>query len=67
MAMKQPEHYILAIDQGTSVTRAMLFDHSGRKVIESEKSFPQYYPHNAGWKLTPMRSGIQCSRSSPVR
>lgn len=48
MAMKEPEHYILAIDQGTSVTRAMLFDHSGRKVIESQKTFPQYYPHN-GW------------------
>ncbi len=48
MSMKEPEHYILAIDQGTSITRAMLFDHSGRKVIESEKTFPQYYPHN-GW------------------
>lgn len=48
MGMKAPEHYILAIDQGTSVTRAVLFDHSGRQVIESQKTFPQYYPHN-GW------------------
>lgn len=48
MAMKEPEHYILAIDQGTSTTRAMLFDHNGRKAIESQREFPQYYPHT-GW------------------
>lgn len=48
MALKQPEDYILAIDQGTSSTRALIFDRSGRKVIEGYKEVPQYYPH-AGW------------------
>ncbi|WP_407889668.1 glycerol kinase GlpK [Levilactobacillus sp. N40-8-2] len=48
MALKQPEDYILAVDQGTSSTRAMIFDHTGRKVIEGFKDVPQYYPH-AGW------------------
>lgn len=48
MALKEPENYLLAIDQGTSSTRALIFDHSGRKVIEGYKEVPQYYPH-AGW------------------
>ncbi|MCH5464103.1 glycerol kinase GlpK [Levilactobacillus tujiorum] len=48
MTLKQPEDYILAIDQGTSSTRALIFDHTGRKVIEGYKEVPQYYPH-AGW------------------
>ena len=48
MSLKQPENYILAIDQGTSSTRALIFDHTGRKVIEGYKEVPQYYPH-AGW------------------
>ena len=48
MALKEPENYLLAIDQGTSSTRALIFDHTGRKVIEGYKEVPQYYPH-AGW------------------
>ncbi|MFC6290130.1 glycerol kinase GlpK [Levilactobacillus angrenensis] len=48
MALKQPENYLLAIDQGTSSTRALIFDHSGRKVIEGYKEVPQYYSH-PGW------------------
>ena len=48
MALKQPENYVLAIDQGTSSTRAFIFDHSGRKVIEGYKEVHQSYPH-AGW------------------
>ncbi|WP_341779736.1 glycerol kinase GlpK [Levilactobacillus sp. HBUAS70063] len=48
MALKQPEDYILAIDQGTSSTRALIFDRTGRKVIEGYKEVPQYYPH-PGW------------------
>jgi len=48
MGLKQPENYVLAIDQGTSSTRALIFDHKGRKVIEGYKEVPQYYPH-PGW------------------
>lgn len=40
--------YILSIDQGTTSTRAMLFDHSGRKVIEGYKEIDQIIPHS-GW------------------
>lgn len=40
--------YILSIDQGTTSTRAMIFDHNGRKVIEAFKPVKQLIPH-PGW------------------
>lgn len=43
--------YVLSIDQGTTSTRAMIFDHSGRKVIEASKPVKQAIPHN-GWVET---------------
>lgn len=41
-------NYILAIDQGTSSTRAMLYTVHGDLVANSQYSLTQYYP-NAGW------------------
>ena len=38
----------LIIDQGTTSTKAMLFDLSGNKVDSSQKSFEQIFPNN-GW------------------
>ena len=46
----QPK-YLLSIDQGTTSTRAMIFDHNGRKVIEAFKPIKQIIPHN-GWVET---------------
>ncbi len=40
--------YILALDQGTSSSRAILFDKEQNIVAVSQKEFPQYYPQ-AGW------------------
>jgi glycerol kinase len=40
--------YILAIDQGTTSSRAILYDHEGRQVVVAQKEFPQYFPDN-GW------------------
>ncbi len=40
--------YILAIDQGTTSSRAIVFDHAGRIVSSSQSEFPQHYP-NDGW------------------
>ncbi|PWF99791.1 glycerol kinase GlpK [Levilactobacillus bambusae] len=48
MSLMDTEDYILAIDQGTSSSRALLFAHDGRKVIESYREVEQSYPHN-GW------------------
>ena len=40
--------FIVAIDQGTTSTRAILFDLSGKPVYSSQKEFRQYFPKN-GW------------------
>ncbi|GCE30982.1 glycerol kinase 2 [Dictyobacter alpinus] len=36
--------YILALDQGTTSSRAILFDHSGSIVSVAQQEFPQLYP-----------------------
>lgn len=41
-------NYVLAIDQGTSSTRAMLYTTHGTLVLSSQYSLTQYYP-NAEW------------------
>ena len=43
--MKQ---YILALDEGTTSARAILFDRLGRTVASAQHEFPQIYP-KAGW------------------
>jgi glycerol kinase len=40
--------YVLALDQGTTSSRAMLFDHQGNVVSSAQKEFRQIYPH-PGW------------------
>lgn len=40
--------YILAIDQGTTSTRAIIFDRNGQSLVESRKAIPQYFP-KPGW------------------
>ena len=40
--------YVLAIDQGTTSTRAILFDHAGAPVCLARREFRQYYPRD-GW------------------
>ncbi len=40
--------YVAAIDQGTTSTRCMLFDHSGRAIATAQKEHRQIYPQ-PGW------------------
>lgn len=42
------EKYIMAIDQGTTSSRAIIFDKAGNHVGTSQKEFTQYFPE-AGW------------------
>ena len=42
------EQYILALDQGTSSSRAIVFDRTGKIRSVSQKEFPQYFP-KPGW------------------
>ena len=40
--------YILAIDQGTTSSRAIVFDPAGRRIATAQREFAQHYPA-AGW------------------
>ncbi|RUR12192.1 glycerol kinase GlpK [Legionella sp. km772] len=41
-------NYLLALDQGTSSTRAMLYTNQGELIAHSQLPLKQYYPH-PGW------------------
>ena len=40
--------FILALDQGTTSSRAIVFDHNGQIKSVAQKEFPQYFPQ-PGW------------------
>ena len=40
--------YVMALDQGTTSSRTILFDRSGKIVSVAQREFPQYYPQ-PGW------------------
>ena len=42
------EKFVLAIDQGTTSTRAIIFNHSGEIIAVGQKEFTQIFP-NPGW------------------
>ncbi|RYY23808.1 MAG: glycerol kinase, partial [Sphingobacteriaceae bacterium] len=42
------EEYILALDQGTTSSRAIVFDHAGQIKSSAQKEFKQYFPE-PGW------------------
>src|ERR1700733_10254964 len=41
-------HYMLALDQGTTSSRSMLFDKQGNILSTAQKEFKQYFPQ-PGW------------------
>ncbi len=43
-----PSHYILALDQGTTSSRSMLFDKQGNIISVAQKEFKQIFPQ-PGW------------------
>jgi glycerol kinase len=40
--------YVLALDQGTTSSRAILFDEQGKPIATAQSEFAQHYP-NSGW------------------
>ncbi len=40
--------YIMALDEGTTSTRAIVFNHAGETVASAQREFTQYFP-NSGW------------------
>jgi glycerol kinase len=39
--------YVLALDQGTTSSRAIIFNHEGRSIATASQEFPQIYPQPA--------------------
>ncbi|TCI47996.1 MULTISPECIES: glycerol kinase GlpK [unclassified Exiguobacterium] len=46
--MDKEKRYILAIDQGTTSSRVIIFDHDGKIVTTAQREFKQYFP-KPGW------------------
>ena len=42
------KRYVMALDQGTTSSRCILFDRQGKICSIAQREFPQYYPHS-GW------------------
>ncbi|GAP21018.1 glycerol kinase GlpK [Leptolinea tardivitalis] len=51
--------YIAAIDQGTSSTRFMLFDHDGQIIAVDQKEHQQHYPQSGWVEHDPMEIWIR--------
>ena len=49
--------YILALDQGTTSSRAIVFDHDGQPLSSAQKEFTQIYPQPGWVEHDPKRSG----------
>jgi glycerol kinase len=71
------EPFILALDQGTTSSRAIVFDRTGRALAASQKPFTQGYPR-PGWvehdpmeiwatQLAAAREAVTQARISPAR
>jgi len=43
-----PGRYLLAIDQGTSSSRSVIYDHETQVIASAQQEFPQHYP-KPGW------------------
>ena len=57
--------YLLAIDQGTTNSRAMIFDRSGNIVSQHEKELQQYFPKPAWVEQNPQEmfdNTVECCR-----
>ena len=48
MTDTQDKNYIIALDQGTTSSRAIIFDRDANVVGTSQREFAQHYPQ-AGW------------------
>ena len=67
------EKYVMALDQGTTSSRAVIFDKKGKIISKGQQEFNQYYPQN-GWVehdpneilFTVVSSMITALRSSSI-
>ena len=61
------DRFILALDQGTTSSRAILFDHAGLPVASCQREYPQHFPQ-PGWvehdALDIWNSQLACAREA---
>ncbi len=66
------KNYILALDEGTTSCRAILFNRDGQIVNSAQKEFKQIYP-KAGWvehdamEIWGIQSGVMREVIEPVQ
>ncbi len=62
--------YILSLDQGTTSSRAILFDHAGSIVAVAQQEFQQIYPQPGWVEHDPteiLTSQMSCAASGAAR
>ena len=62
--------YVLALDQGTTSSRAILFDRGGRVVSSAQQEFPQIFPQPGHVEHDPediWRSQLETARDALSR
>ena len=68
--------YLVALDQGTTSSRAVIFSEDGRMIASSNREFPQHYP-KPGWvehdprdildtQITSLREAVRLSGVDPA-
>ena len=59
--------YVLALDQGTTSSRAIVFDEHGRPLATAQKEFRQFFPQPGWVEHDPeeiWRTQLACARSA---
>jgi glycerol kinase len=62
--------YVLALDQGTTSSRALLFDHEGRAAAAAQQELPQIYPQPGHLEHDPEAiwgTQLACARAALAR
>ena len=60
-------HYSAALDQGTTSTRFIIFDHTGRIVCYDQKEHEQIYPRPGWVEHNPLEIWTCAQRRHPGR
>lgn len=53
------QKYVVALDQGTTSSRAVVLDHDANIVSVSQREFTQIYPQAGGWSTIQWKSTLR--------
>ena len=62
------QQYILALDQGTTSSRAIIFDKQGSILSVAQKEFKQFFPDQGGWSMMPrdLEQPVGCNATEAI-